>query len=141
MIVTPGTGQSLSLKDTVGAWGYRFLGETDFSNVRSYGYPSDGYNRPDSDFAQGDYMMYCEGNTADAADGDPLDNRLELACDMGHGASGGPMAINIGTNPQIVGTNSHRNVDSNGNFIDIGLLSSNHGLVATVIIRHVNDNW
>lgn len=141
VIVTPGSGQSLSLSDTVGAWGYRFLGETGFSNARSFGYPSDGYNRPDSDFSQGDYMMYCEGNTADAANGNPLDNRLRMACDMGHGASGGPMAINVGTSPQIMGTNSHRAVDTNDNFIDNWLNSSNHGLVATALIRYVNDNW
>lgn len=140
VIVVPETGSN-SLQTTVGAWGYQFDGTTSYTNARSYGYPADGYNRPDSDFAEGEYMMYCEGNTVDAANFNPFDDRLKLDCDMGHGASGGPMAIGIGSsNIQIIGVNSHRDADSNGNFINNWQYSSNHGSTAASVINAVNNS-
>ena len=93
-----------NLQDAIGAWGYQFNGGTDFSNATSLGYPVDGYNRPASDFASGEHRMYCQGSTVDAANFNPFDDRLQINCDMGHGASGGPIAINVGGNTQIVGT-------------------------------------
>ncbi|MFV2111728.1 trypsin-like serine peptidase [Micromonospora sp. LOL_025] len=139
MIVVPEDG--LDLQGRVGGWGYTFGGGTAFTNARSYGYPVIGYNRPDSDFAEGEYMMFCEGNIVDAANLNPLDDRLRMNCDMGGGASGGPMATGVGTSggPRIVGVNSHRNVDSNGNYNNNYLFSANHGSTAVSIINAVNS--
>ncbi|MFV2028176.1 hypothetical protein O7543_17205 [Solwaraspora sp. WMMA2080] len=139
LTVSPPSG-SPNLTNRVGAWGYRFIGETGFTNARSYGYPALGYNRPDSDFADGEYMMYCEGDTTDAANLNPFDNRIQMNCDMGGGASGGPMAINVSSSPTIVGTNSHRYADSLGNYADIRLFSSNHSLIASALINHINNS-
>ncbi|MFI6231112.1 hypothetical protein ACIBCR_27815 [Micromonospora echinospora] len=140
LLVVPETGSN-SLLTTVGGWGYQFNGATAYSNARSYGYPVIGYNRPASDFADGEYMMYCEGNTSDADNLNPFDDRLRLSCDMGGGASGGPLVINVGSsNIQIVGTNSHRNVDNNGNYNNNWLYSSNHGGTAASVINAVNNS-
>lgn len=138
LVVVPETG-SAKLQDTVGAWGYDFNGATAYSNVRSYGYPAQGYNRPDSDFADGEYMRYCEGNTVDAANGNPLDNRLQIFCDMGGGSSGGPLVRDILTSPRIIGTNSHRYLNTNGGYLDNRLFSSNHRGNATAVINGLNS--
>lgn len=83
--------------------------------------------------------MYCSGSTVDAANWNPLDNRLRMNCDMGGGASGGPMAIGVGTsNVQIIGANSHHNVDSAGNWADNHLFSSEHSDHAAAVIDLVN---
>lgn len=39
-----------NLQDYVGAFGCTF-GNADHGNAHSFGYPANGYNRPDSDFA------------------------------------------------------------------------------------------
>lgn len=137
LIVVPETG-SANLQDTVGGFGYTFNGGTAYTNARSYGYPAVGYNRPPSDFNDGEYMMYCEGNTVDAANLNPFDDRLKLQCDMGGGASGGPYVTGIGSSPRIVGANSHRDADANGNYVNNSLYSSNHGGNAAAVIDGVN---
>lgn len=127
-----------NLQDYVGAFGYTF-GNADHGSAHSFGYPANGYNRPDSDFAGAEYQMYCSGSTVDAANWNPLDNRLRMNCDMGGGASGGPMAIGVGTsNVRIIGANSHRNVDSAGNWADNYLFSSEHSDNAAAVIDLVN---
>ncbi|MFF4338862.1 trypsin-like serine peptidase [Kitasatospora sp. NPDC001540] len=127
-----------NLEDFMGGYGYHFSGGTDYSDVTAIGYPADGYNRPDSDFSDGEHAMYCQGATVDAFNWNPLDDRLRMACDMGHGASGGPMIQNFASNPQIVGVNSHRSADSNGNWVDNYLYSSNHGGDAVGVINWLN---
>ncbi|QGV78922.1 trypsin-like serine peptidase [Streptomyces ficellus] len=128
-----------NLQDEVGAWGYQFSDATDHADVHSMGYPSDGYGRPNKDFHYGSTMMYCRGKTIDAGNLNPLDNRLRLTCDMGHGSSGGPMAsaYNSGK-PKIVGVNSHRDADKNGKWTKPYMYSSNHGKVAVAVIDLVN---
>ncbi|MFV2103964.1 trypsin-like serine peptidase [Micromonospora sp. LOL_024] len=139
LIVVPESGTN-NLQTAVGSWGYRFDGSTSFTNARSYGYPANGYNRPNSDFNDGEYMMYCEGSILDASPLNPLDNRVKMDCDMGQGSSGGPMAIGVGsTDIRIIGSNSHRDVDNNGNLINNWLYSSNHGGTAASIINAVNN--
>lgn len=116
-----------NLQDWIGAYGYRLNSETDINGVTSLGYPFDGYNRPGSDFRNGSKPMYCHGNAVDAGNWNPFDDRLKLECDMGHGASGGPMIADFGGNSQIVGTNSHRLADKNGKWAENSMYSSNHG--------------
>ncbi|MFF9870147.1 trypsin-like serine peptidase [Streptomyces sp. NPDC013953] len=128
-----------NLQDEVGAWGYKFTTATDHADVHSLGYPSDGYGRPAKAFNYGSTMMYCRGKTIDAGNLNPLDNRLRLTCDMGHGSSGGPMAAAYGTGkPQIVGVNSHRDADKNGKWTKPYMYSSNHGKTAVAVIDLVN---
>ncbi|MFI8105418.1 trypsin-like serine peptidase [Streptomyces sp. NPDC086023] len=124
-----------NIQDKIGAYGYRFGGGPNHSNVQAAGYPYAGYNRPDRDFAAGEYMMYCRGNTTDASRFNPRDNRLRMACDMGRGASGGPQVIGIASNPQIVGANSHRNVSTSGAYRDLSLYSSEHTTLAKAVIN------
>ncbi|MFI8996803.1 trypsin-like serine peptidase [Streptomyces sp. NPDC053542] len=125
------------LQDEVGAYGYEFRSNSpDNDLVFSLGYPGRGYNRPDSDFS-GEDQMYCAGDTVDASEWNPLDERLQMDCDMGGGASGGPMVKNLVSAPQIVGTNSHRNVDPSGNYTDNHLFSSEHGAQAAAVYRAV----
>ncbi|MEV4707809.1 hypothetical protein [Actinoplanes sp. NPDC049316] len=139
LIVVPETG-SANLQDTVGGWGHNFRGGTAYTNARSFGYPASGYNRPDSDFFNGEYMMYCEGNTIDADNNNPFDDRIRMSCDMGGGASGGPIATGVGSsNVQIVGSNSHRDGDANGNYVNNHLYSSNHYNNAAVVINALNS--
>jgi V8-like Glu-specific endopeptidase len=129
-----------NLQDEIGAFGYRFDGGTGISDVYSWGYPADGYNRPASDFSGGEYLMYCYGNTIDNDDWNPIDDRLRMDCDMGHGASGGPMVIGVADgNIRIVGVNSHRHVDDSGNWTDNYLFSSNHGNTAAAVIDLLNN--
>lgn len=129
-----------NLQDWTGAFGYRFNGDADIDDVTSLGYPADGYNRTSADLHEGAKPMYCHGNAVDAGNWNPLDNRLKLACDMGGGASGGPMIINFGVNSQIVGTNSHRLADNNNQWVENYLYSSNHGGNAAGVINWLNAN-
>ncbi|MFE2729149.1 hypothetical protein [Kitasatospora sp. NPDC059327] len=139
-----GAGQAVAgellaeVQDWLGAYGYRFNGAADIDGVTSLGYPANGYNRPDSDFHDAAKAMYCHGNAVDAGNWNPFDDRLRLSCDMGHGASGGPIIVGFGGNNQIVGANSHRMVDSNNNWTDNYLYSSNHGGNATGLINWLN---
>ncbi|MFJ4794285.1 trypsin-like serine peptidase [Kitasatospora purpeofusca] len=128
------------LQDWIGAYGYRFNGDADVDDVTSLGYPADGYNRTGTELHDGTKPMYCQGNAVDAGNWNPFDNRLKLACDMGHGASGGPMVINFGQNSQIVGTNSHRLADENDNWVENYLYSSNHGGNAAGVINWLNSH-
>jgi hypothetical protein len=80
-------------------------------------------------------MMHCEGNTVDAANLNPLDDRLQMSCDMGSGSSGGPFVRDVLTGPRIVGTNSHRYVNTSGAYTDNRLFSSNHYGHATAVIN------
>ncbi|GAA2789476.1 peptidase [Kitasatospora paracochleata] len=129
-----------NLQDWIGAYGYRFNGDTDFSGVTSLGYPVDAYNRSGADVHDGEQMMYCHGNVTDAGNWNPLDDRLQMNCDMGHGSSGGPIVTDLGGNSQIIGTNSHRHADSNGNWTDNYLFSSNHGSDAAGVINWLNTH-
>ncbi|WP_159400551.1 hypothetical protein [Streptomyces sp. XY431] len=129
-----------NLQDWTGAYGYRFNGDADVDGVTSLGYPVDGYNRTGAELHDGSKPMYCHGNAVDAGNWNPFDNRLKLSCDMGHGASGGPMVINFGNNSQIVGTNSHRLADENGNWVENYLYSSNHGGNAAGVINWLNSH-
>jgi hypothetical protein len=129
-----------NLQDHVGAYGYNFSSGPGHTDVHSYGYPFDGYNRPDSDFGNGEYLMYCRGNTVDGGSWDLLDERLRMNCDMGHGSSGGPMVTGVSAgNIQIVGVNSHRSVDSNGNWANNYLYSSEHASEARSVLTSVNS--
>lgn len=130
-----------NIEDAIGGLGYVFGETTDHDNALSYGYPGDGYQRPDSDFAAGEFMMFCGGNVEDAADFNPIDDRLKMDCDMGHGASGGPMFIGLTDfNPQIIGANSHFESDANDNRISDDLFSSEHDNEAVAVINTVNDS-
>lgn len=81
-------------------------------------------------------QFFCTGNVVDAANLNPFDDRLEMDCDMGSGASGGPMATTEG---QIVGANSHVEVDDSGERINDNLYSSNHGSQAVAVINRINE--
>ncbi|WP_141724770.1 trypsin-like serine peptidase [Streptomyces niveus] len=63
-------------------------------------------------------------------------NRTDMDCDMGSGASGGAMATTEG---QIVGANSHVEVDDSGERINDNLYSSNHGSQAVAVINRINE--
>ncbi|MFG2919702.1 trypsin-like serine peptidase [Kitasatospora sp. NPDC048298] len=129
-----------NLQDWIGAYGYRFNSASDINGVTSLGYPVDGYNRPNSEFQNGSKPMYCHGNAVDAGNWNPFDNRLKLACDMGHGASGGPIVADFQGNSQIVGTNSHRVADESGNWTENYMYSSNHGGNAVGVINWLNSH-
>lgn len=122
-----------NLADTVGALGYRFGDGSDWSDIIDSGFPGDGYNRTDMD---GYTQFFCTGDVVDAANLNPFDNRLEMDCDMGHGASGGPMATTEG---QIVGANSHVELDDNDERINDNLYSSDHGSQAIAVINRINE--
>ncbi|MDG9723518.1 hypothetical protein [Streptomyces sp. DH41] len=81
-------------------------------------------------------QFYCTGDVVDAMNWNPLDNRLEMNCDMGAGASGGPMATTEG---QIVGANSHVETDDQDQRINDHLYSSDHGDQAVAVINAIND--
>lgn len=125
------------VQDTVGAYGYEFTSNApENDNVFSIGHPADGYGRADSfyqDGMDGMYMRYCHGNTVDASNFNPLDQRLEMDCEMGHGASGGPLVKDLATDARIVGANSHRSTDDAGNWADNHLYSSEHGAYAVSV--------
>ncbi|MYR46056.1 hypothetical protein [Streptomyces sp. SID5910] len=122
-----------NLADTVGAFGYRFGYGSDWSDIIDSGFPGEGYNRADMD---GYTQFYCTGDVVDAVDWYPLDNRLEMNCDMGAGASGGPM---VTTEGQIVGANSHVDIDDQDQRINDHLYSSDHGGQAVAVINAIND--
>ncbi|MFJ5901409.1 trypsin-like serine peptidase [Streptomyces sp. NPDC093064] len=94
------------LQDRVGAFGYTFTaGLTDHAEVFAAGYPGEGYKRPEFNAER---MMFCYGETVDAGPWNPLDDRMSMDCDMGHGSSGGPWIENKNTgDPRIIGTISH----------------------------------
>ncbi|MEV5610412.1 hypothetical protein [Streptomyces sp. NPDC052225] len=127
-----------NLQDDVGGLGYVFGTETDHADVTTYGYPGDGYHRTDM---TGERMMFCHGDTEDAVDWWPLDDRLKMDCDMGHGASGGPMFTGaLSGNPQIVGANSHFEADaSTGERLNDDLFSSQHDVLASNVIDKANS--
>ncbi|NDZ83132.1 hypothetical protein G3I19_32335 [Streptomyces sp. SID10853] len=122
-----------SLSDSVGALGYKFGYGSDWSDVIDSGFPGDGYHRTDMD---GYTQFYCTGNAEDAADFNPLDNRLKVDCDMGHGASGGPIAT---TDAQIVGANSHIETEDDGTRKNDDLFSSDHADNAVAVINRINE--
>ncbi|MCX5334507.1 MULTISPECIES: serine protease [unclassified Streptomyces] len=126
-----------NLQDNIGGLGYQFGSVTDYSDVFAVGYPGEGYQRTDMDAEQ---MMYCFGNTEDAAPLWPLDDRLKMDCDMGAGSSGGPMFIGaLGGNPQIVGAISHHEVDATTNErTNDDLFSAAHSSNAVAVIDEVN---
>ncbi|MEU3559654.1 hypothetical protein [Kitasatospora sp. NPDC006786] len=138
-IVAP-LSQYGNLQEWVGAYGYRFNSESDINGVTAIGYPVDGYNRPSSEFHNGAKPMYCHGNAFDAGNWNPFDDRLKLPCDMGHGASGGPVIADLNGNSQIVGANSHRLADSNNNWVDNYMYSSNHGSSAAGVMSWLNSH-
>jgi V8-like Glu-specific endopeptidase len=125
-----------NIQDAMGAYGYRFGFDTDYPDVNTFGYPAEGYNRPASDFSNGEYLMYCQGNTEDALPFIFLDNRLKMDCDMGKGSSGGPFLIGYPQNNQIVGANSHTQGDPRSND---DLFSSEHANHAIAVINAVNS--
>ncbi|GGV85138.1 hypothetical protein GCM10010294_64340 [Streptomyces griseoloalbus] len=122
-----------NLTDTVGAFGYKFGYGSDWPDIIDSGFPGEGYNRTDMD---GYTQFYCTGDVVDAMNWNPLDNRLEMNCDMGAGASGGPMATTEG---QIVGANSHVEIDDQDQRINDLLYSSDHGDQAVAVINAIND--
>ncbi|MBT2444497.1 hypothetical protein J7E93_31260 [Streptomyces sp. ISL-36] len=77
----------------------------------------------------------CTGDVVDAVDMYPWDNRLEMTCDMGAGASGGPMAT---TDGRIVGANSHVDTDDQDQRVNDHLYSSDHGDQAVAVINAIN---
>ncbi|MFE7127521.1 trypsin-like serine peptidase [Streptomyces sp. NPDC057617] len=120
-----------SLTAAVGALGYRFGAGSDFSDVISSGYPGEGYNRTDMD---GFIHFYCTGNAEDAFDWNPLDNRVKIDCDMGRGASGGPIFT---TEAQIISANSHYESENDTRRND-DLFGSEHGDQAVAVINEIN---
>ncbi|MFI2506700.1 trypsin-like serine peptidase [Streptomyces sp. NPDC018972] len=122
-----------NLTATVGALGYKFGYGSDWSDIIDSGFPGEGYNRTDMD---GYTQFYCTGDVVDAMDWNPFDNRLEMNCDMGAGASGGPMATTEG---EIVGANSHVEIDDQDQRINDHLYSSDHGDQAVAVINAIND--
>ncbi|MGP4084430.1 trypsin-like serine peptidase [Streptomyces sp. KR55] len=120
-----------NLTDTVGALGYNFGSGPDWSDIIDSGFPGEGYQRTDMD---GFTQFYCTGNAEDANPYFFVDERLKFDCDMGHGASGGPMATPEG---QIVGTNSHgEGDDPNTTTVPI-LYSSAHQDNAIQVINKI----
>ncbi|MFI6488390.1 trypsin-like serine peptidase [Streptomyces sp. NPDC050564] len=130
--VEPAQGYT-NLTATVGALGYKFGYGSDWSDIIDSGFPGEGYQRTDMD---GYTQYYCTGNVEDAADLNPFDNRLSMDCDMGAGASGGPMVTSDG---QIVGANSHVETDANDQRINDNLYSSDHGDNAVAVINQINE--
>ncbi|MBE8475699.1 trypsin-like serine peptidase [Streptomyces justiciae] len=126
-----------NLQDNIGALGYVFGDTTDYSDAFVVGYPANGYHRTDMD---GEQMMYCYGNTEDAAPFWPLDNRLKWDCDMGEGSSGGPVFIGaLGGNPQIIGAVSHHEADATtGERVSDDQFSAQHSAKAAAVIDEVN---
>ncbi|MFE4536576.1 trypsin-like serine peptidase [Streptomyces scopuliridis] len=125
------------IQDAMGAFGYSF-GSADHADAVTAGYPGEGYQRTDLD---GEYMMACYGNAEDYANFNPFDNRIKMDCDMGKGASGGPMLIaSEASGIQIIGANSHYLADSSTKErINDDLLSSEHGVRAANVIDAVNS--
>lgn len=113
-----------NLSDALGYQGYKFGYGRDFGNVHNFGFPADGYKRTDFNGTQ---LWYCQGAASDAG---WFDDRMVMSCDMGRGASGGPWLEDLQLARgwgYIVGSNSHRDGDSNGNFINNNIYSAYHG--------------
>ncbi|MFJ5593271.1 trypsin-like serine peptidase [Streptomyces noursei] len=122
-----------SLTAAVGALVYRFGEGSDFSDVIDSGFPGEGYKRTDMD---GFKQFYCTGNAEDASDLNPLDDRVKVDCDMGRGASGGPIAT---TEAQIISANSHYEVEADGvTRKNDDLFGSEHGDQAVFVINEIN---
>ncbi|MPY51967.1 trypsin-like serine peptidase [Streptomyces acidicola] len=121
-----------NLTSAVGAFGYKFGYGSDWPDIIDSGFPDDGYNRTDMD---GFTQFFCTGDVVDAEGWNPFDNRLEMNCDMGMGASGGPMATTEG---EIVGANSHYDSDAQDQRLNDQLYSSNHGDQAVAVINAIN---
>ncbi|MGI5466559.1 trypsin-like serine peptidase [Streptomyces sp. CA-132043] len=131
--VTVPTGYT-SLTAAVGALGYRFGDGSDFSDVIDSGFPGEGYHRTDMD---GFKQFYCTGNAEDAFDWNPLDDRVKVDCDMGKGASGGPIATTEG---QIVSVNSHyETLDDEVTRKNDDLFGSEHMDKAVAVIDEINS--
>lgn len=134
--------RSAALQDTVGSQGYRFGYGQDFSDATVLGYPAAGNGR---DFPD-DQLFYCQDNTEDASIWG-WDERLQIVCDMGAGASGGPWLDDLDTTTgggYIVGSSSHNydpdpNDDDNG-WPDQHLYSSNHGDGAINVYNDVSNH-
>ncbi|RBQ16102.1 hypothetical protein DP939_31245 [Spongiactinospora rosea] len=125
-----------NLSDYVGSQGYKFGFGQEFQNVHAFGYPQDGYQR--TDFTGND-LWYCVGNTHRVSD---TDDRMRIECDMFHGSSGGPWLEDLQLSRgwgYIIGINSHRYVDGNGNPIDIYMYSPNHGDAAINVHNAVSN--
>lgn len=123
-----------SLSDAVGALGYRFGAGSDFSDVIDSGFPGEGFHRTDMDAFT---HFYCTGNAEDAFDLNPLDDRVKVDCDMGKGASGGPI---LTTDGQLVSANSHYEAeDDNVTRKNDDLFGSEHGDQAVAVINEINS--
>ncbi|MEV0676106.1 hypothetical protein AB0I60_06230 [Actinosynnema sp. NPDC050436] len=124
-----------NLADRFGAQGYRFGFGRDFPNVHTFGFPSDGYRRADFD---GRNLWYCQGAARTAG---PSDDRMVIGCDMGRGSGGGPFIDDLQPTRGwgfIVGNNSHRDVDVNGNYLNNNLYSAYHGDAAINVYNDVS---
>lgn len=78
-------------------------------------------------------LWECRGNTEDAGNLNPLDDRILMDCDMGKGASGGPWVIESAENgAQLIGAASH------GSTLGPIIYSSEHGLIASAILDSIN---
>ncbi|MBL3670748.1 hypothetical protein JL475_33255 [Streptomyces sp. M2CJ-2] len=128
-----------NIQDALGGYGWRFGAGSDYPNIYDFGYPGNGFNRPDSDFNNANDLMYCQGNVEDAFDWNPLDNRMKMDCDMGEGASGGPMLTGFPQNIKIVGANSHHEGNDADERTSDDLYSSEHGSRAISVINTVNS--
>ncbi|WP_338494549.1 hypothetical protein [Streptomyces sp. SJL17-4] len=123
-----------SLSAAVGAVGYRFGAGSDFSDVIDSGFPGEGYHRTDMDAFT---HFYCTGNAEDAFDLNPLDDRVKVDCDMGKGASGGPI---LTTDGQLVSANSHYEAEEDGvTRKNDDLFGSEHGDQAVAVINEINS--
>ncbi|MFF2938754.1 trypsin-like serine peptidase [Streptomyces niveus] len=122
-----------SLTAAVGALGYRFGDGSDFPDVFSSGFPGEGYNRTDMDAFT---HFYCTGNAEDAFDWNPLDDRVKIDCDMGRGASGGPIFT---TEAQIISANSHYESEDGVTRLNDDLFGSEHGDQAVGVINEINN--
>lgn len=122
-----------SLTAAVGALGYSFGAGSDFSDVIDSGFPGEGYNRTDMD---GFRQFFCTGNAEDASNLNPLDDRVKVDCDMGAGASGGPIAT---TDGQIISSNSHVELEDDGKTRKSDdLFGSEHRDEAVSVIDEIN---
>ncbi|MEU0570370.1 hypothetical protein ABZ297_33970 [Nonomuraea sp. NPDC005983] len=113
-----------NLQDWLGSQGYKFGYGQLYPNVYAFGYPQDGFNR--TDFTGND-LWYCTGSTWRTS---ASDDRMNMSNDMFHGSSGGPWLEDLQVSRgwgYIVGANSHRDVDANGNPTSIVYRSPNHG--------------
>ncbi|MGA5699231.1 hypothetical protein [Peterkaempfera bronchialis] len=124
-----------NLADYLGAQGARFGSGQDHRDVVNFGFPADGYRR--TDFDGGD-LWYCEGPTSAVG---ATGTGMVMRCDMGHGCSGGPWIDDLRLDRgwgYIVGTNSRRDVDADGNWSDDLIYSAYHGNAAMNVYTEVS---